>query len=167
VNHDCIFKPTPKTYILPTLPHKLYREVDNKITEKLSPEEIYIGAKNKIISKADASKYLVAVIEHSRDTKMRVEAIDVFNKLVMQNKSVFKILENTLVSDENKDVRSAAVKTLIKNFPKECIRVIEWVIDHETSDFVLKALKNTLKSVENKYINNLKKKILNKSNDGS
>ncbi len=164
VNHDCIFRPSRKNILLTKKTRQLYREGTNQANEILMPEEIFIGVKNKIISKTDALKYLTTSIEHSKDSQVRVECLEILNQLNLKDKNLFKILESILVSDENIELRNAAVKTILKFYPKEGYNVIEWVFDNEKSVTVLKTLKDILKTADNKYIRSLKRKIIDKDN---
>ena len=161
-NHKCLFKPSrKKNWLISRKKPSLYRENSNKINELLTPKEIYIGAKNQIINKSDAIEFLNALIEHYDDIQLRIESIEILDKLAFKDKSVFKILENIIVSDDNVEMRIAAIKTLVKNFPKDCKTVIKWVIDNEKSSLILNMLKDTLKTMDNQYIKSLRKKLLN------
>ncbi|MFX1393056.1 MAG: AN1-type zinc finger domain-containing protein [Promethearchaeota archaeon] len=164
-NHKCIFKPSrKKNWLILRKKPSLYRESSDQLNDLLMPEEIYIGAKNKIINKSDAIEFLNAIIEHHNDIQLRVESIEVINKLAFKDKSVFKILENIIVSDDNVEMRIAAIKTLVKNFPKDCKTIVKWVIDNEKSNFVVKTLKDALKTVDNQHIKSLIKKLFNNEN---
>ncbi len=164
VKHDCIFRPSRKNILSTKKTRQLYREGTNQADEILMPEEIFIGVKNKIINKTDALKYLTASIEYSKDTQIRVDCIEILNKLNFKDKNLFKILESILISDENLELRNAAVKTILRFFPKESKNVIEWVFENEKSDTLLKTLKDTLKNDDNKYIRSLKRKIFDNDN---
>ncbi len=164
-NHKCIFKPSRnKNWLISRKKHPLYREGSDQLNDFLMPEEIYIGAKNKIINKSDAIEFLNAIIEHHNDINLRIESIEVLDKLAFNDKSVFKILENIIVSDDNVEMRIAAIKTLVKNFPKDCETVVKWVIDKENSNLVISTLKDALKTVDNHYIKILRKKLFNNEN---
>ena len=162
-NHKCIFMPSRKER-KGINSRKLYQKGTDQLSEVLTPEEIYIGAKNKIINKSDAIEFLIAMIELNNDVQIRVEAIEVLNKLSLKNKRVFKILESILVSDQNNEVKKAAIKVILKLFPKDGVNLIEWVIDNEKSDSVLKTLNDTLKATDNQYLDSLKKKIFDNDN---
>lgn len=165
-NHKCIFIPSRKDrkWLISRKKHPLYQKGTDQLSEILTPEEIYIGAKNKIINKSDTIEFLIAIIELSNDVQIRVESIEVLDKLSLKSKRVFKILESILVSDENIEMKKAAIKVILKLFPKDGVNVIEWVIDNEKSAPILKTLKDTLKTADNQYINSLKKKLFDNNN---
>ena len=164
-NHKCIFMPSRKERKgLISRKEPLYQKGTEQLSEVLTPEEIYIGAKNKIINKSDAIEFLIAIIELSDDIQIRVESIAVLDKLSLKNKRVFKILESILVSDQNTEVKNAVIKTILNLFPKDGVKLIEWEIDNEKSDSVLKILKDTLKATDNQYIDSLKKKLFDNDN---
>ena len=164
-NHKCIFMPSRKERKgLISRKTQLYQKGTDQLSEILTPEEIYIGAKNKIINKSDAIEFLIAIIELSDDIQTRVESIAVLDKLSLKNIRVFKILESILVSDQNIEVKNAVIKTILNLFPKDGVNLIEWVIDNEKSDSVLKTLKDTLKATDNQYIESLKKKLFDNDN---
>ncbi|MFX1387021.1 MAG: AN1-type zinc finger domain-containing protein [Promethearchaeota archaeon] len=164
-NHKCILKPSrKKNWLISRKKPSLYWESSDQPDDLLMPEEIYIGAKNKIINKSDAIEFLNAIIEHHNDIQLRIESIEVLDKLAFKDKSIFKILENIIVSDDNVEMRTAAVKTFVKNFPKNCKTVVRWVINNEKSSLVVKALKDALKTIDNQQIKNLRKKLFNNEN---
>ena len=90
-NHKCIFMPSRKER-KGLISRRLYQKGTDQLSEVLTPEEIYIGAKNKIINKSDAIEFLIAMIELNNDIQIRVESIAVLNKISLKNKRVFKIL---------------------------------------------------------------------------
>ena len=106
----------------------------------LSPETIYSGLKNKEISKNIAINQLISLIEASNNPKIRSESISILNKLNIRDPKIFKIIENSLLSDESHFVRSSAVNLIGCQFSKEGLDTLTWVLQHEKSPLVIKAI---------------------------
>ncbi|MHA1235522.1 MAG: leucine-rich repeat domain-containing protein [Promethearchaeota archaeon] len=106
----------------------------------LSPETIYTGLKNKEIDRNIAFDQLISLIEGSNNPKIRSESISVLNQLKIFDPKIFKIVESSLLSDESPYVRRSAVNLIGHHFLKEGIDTLTWVIQHEKSPLVLKAI---------------------------
>ena len=121
---------------------------------------------NKIISKiitrnltkTDATELLISLIERSENAKDRAMCIGSLVKLNIKSEKVYKIFEYSLISDDNPEVREAAVKGIVNNFNEESIKdLFEWVLQNENS---IRVLKSVIKSLV--YVNNNLSKILEK-----
>ena len=106
----------------------------------LSPETIYSGLKNKEISRNIAADQLISLIEVSDNPKIRSKSISILNKLEIHDPKIFKIIESSLLSDENSNVRMSAVNLIGRQFLKEGIDSLTWVAQHDKSPLVLKAI---------------------------
>jgi len=106
----------------------------------LSPETIYSNLKNKEIDQNIAYDQLISLIEGSNNPKIRSESISVLNQLKIHDPKIFKIVESSLLSDENPFVRRSAVNLISRQFLKEGIDTLMWVVQHEESPLVLKAI---------------------------
>ena len=116
--------------------------MDNDI---FTPKEILIRVKDGELHKSDAAELLISFMEGSDNPEICVECIDILEKISYKNDTIFKILENYLISDKNPSVRNAAVKVLLKNFFKEGINSIVWTIEHDNSPLVLKSIIDFIK----------------------
>ena len=85
----------------------------------LSPEKIYSNVENGKLSKAIAAELLISLIEGSDNPTTRAESIKISEKLKIHDKKTFKILENSLLSDESPLVRKSAAKFIGQFFLKE------------------------------------------------
>ena len=106
----------------------------------LSPESIYSNLKNKDIDQNIARDQLISLIEQSDKPKIRSESISVLNQLKFFDPKLFKIIESSLLSDENPFVRRSAVNLIGHQFLKDGLDTLTWVVQHEKSPLVMKAI---------------------------
>lgn len=106
----------------------------------LSPENIYSGVINNEISKNIAVDQLISLIEGSNSSATRSESISVLNKLSVSEQSIFKVIENSLLSDESPIVRASAANHIGCIFLKEGVDTLTWVIQHDKSPLVIKTI---------------------------
>ena len=106
----------------------------------LSPETIYAGVKSKEISKNFAVDQLISLIEGSNSSETRSESISILNKLNISESRIFRLIENSLLSDESPIVRTSAVNLIGCQFLKEGIDTLTWVVLHDKSPLVIKAI---------------------------
>ena len=106
----------------------------------LSPDTIYSGLKNKEIDRRIAVDQLISLIEGSDNPKIRSKSIFILNHLKIDDPKIFKIIESSLLSDENPHVRRSSVTLIGHHFLKEGLDTLTWVVQHEKSPLVLKAI---------------------------
>jgi len=106
----------------------------------LSPETIYSGLNNEEISRDIACDQLISLIEGSNNPKIRSESISILHQLKIHDPKLFKIIESSLLSDENPFVRQSAANLIGHQFLKEGLDTLTWVAQHENSPLVLKAI---------------------------
>ena len=106
----------------------------------LSPETIFSGLKNKEINRNIAVDQLISLIEGSNNPKIRSESISILNQLKIHDPKIFKIIESSLLSDENPKVRRSAVNFIGHQYIKEGLDTLTWVVQHEKSPLVLKTI---------------------------
>jgi len=106
----------------------------------LSPETIYSNLKNREIDRNIACDQLISLIEGSNNPKIRTESISILNQLEIHDLKLFKIIESSLLSDENPYVRRAAVNLIGHQFLKDGLDTLTWVVQHEKSPLVIKAI---------------------------
>ncbi len=127
----------------------------------LSPETIYAGVKSKEISKNIAADQLISLIEGSNIPKIRSESISILSKINIRDSRIFKIIENSLLSDESSFVRSSAVNLIGCNFLKEGLDILTWVVRHDKSPQVIKAIFDLNLDLANTHLKSLKKELDN------
>ncbi|MFX1393947.1 MAG: hypothetical protein ACFFAH_10270 [Promethearchaeota archaeon] len=108
--------------------------------EPFTPEKIYNDIKSGKSTKSEVIEVLISLIEGSNEPKAREKSIEVCERLSLKSKKIFKILENSLISDESALVRSAAAKAIFNNFPEADFSSLKWVIQHDKSPIVLKTI---------------------------
>jgi hypothetical protein len=105
-------------------------------------EKITENLRKKEYDKENTLKMLKFLIEESNNEKIRTFSIELMRKLNIKNYSIFKILENCLLSDESPNVRALSAKYLLLDYQNKCKDSIKWAIKHDTSPSVLKAIKD-------------------------
>ncbi len=115
----------------------------------LSQDKIYSNVENGKLSKAIAAELLISLIEGSDNPTTRAESIKISEKLKIHDQKIFKILQNSLLSDESPLVRKSAANFIGQIFLKKGLNTLIWVVQHDKSPIVLAAISN-LKSRLNK-----------------
>ncbi|MFX0026894.1 MAG: leucine-rich repeat domain-containing protein [Candidatus Hermodarchaeota archaeon] len=115
----------------------------------LTPQKIYEKLINNHLDKKSSIDLLISIIENSNDEQLRLDSIDVLNKISVKDEKIFKIFENLLVSDTNPELRNSALNYLFINHQERVLMPIKWAIKHETTYKCLVALIKTLAKVEN------------------
>jgi len=108
---------------------------------KLNPRTIYQNYLETNINKDEVINLLSSYIENSHELNLRLESLNILNKLGEKNKNIFKILETILISDENEELRAIAIESLIRNYLEESIESLTWTILNDKSPLVLEILK--------------------------
>ena len=98
----------------------------------LTPLKIYQDLKNNSLDKKNAIELLITLIENSEKDDVRLESVQLLEKIDIKDDKVFKILENLLISDSNKKVRTLAAKYIKKSFIEYAIAPTKWAIQYET-----------------------------------
>jgi Leucine-rich repeat (LRR) protein len=128
--------------------------------EVYTPERIKTDFLKGDLSKERALALLISLIESSEETIIRTKSIKLLKEIKIQNKKIFDILENLLLSDEDVTIRIAAVNEILNNYLDQGLTPLNWIIDHEKSPLVLKNIFNFFMKSKNSEFQNIKKKIL-------
>ncbi|MFX0021925.1 MAG: hypothetical protein ACFE9S_06335 [Candidatus Hermodarchaeota archaeon] len=115
----------------------------------LTPDGIYEDLKKNKIKKYTAFDLLVSLVENSDNENIRLKAIENLEKFESNNESLYKFLENLLISDSNNKVRIAATKFLKKKFLDKAINPLKWAITHETDYECLVEIIQSLERIKN------------------
>jgi len=115
----------------------------------LTPQKIYEKLNNNDLDKKSSIDLLLSIIENSDEDQLRLESIEVLNKISVNDEKIFKIIENLFVSDTNPELRNSALNFLFLNYQERVLPPIKWAVKHETSYKCLVALIKTLAMVEN------------------
>ncbi|MFX1297652.1 MAG: leucine-rich repeat domain-containing protein [Promethearchaeota archaeon] len=117
--------------------------------EPFTPEKIYNDIKSGKSSKSEIIEVLISLIEGSNEPIVREKSIEVCEHLSLKTKKIFKILENSLISDESALVRSAAAKAIFNNFLEANLSSLKWAIQHDKSPIVMKTIFKLFKDDNN------------------
>ncbi|MFX1573557.1 MAG: leucine-rich repeat domain-containing protein [Promethearchaeota archaeon] len=106
--------------------------------EPITPEKIKNCFLDRKISEEKTAELLISLIEQIDDIEIRVQSIRMLQELKLYNKTIFKTLENYLVSDVNAIVRASIVRYILFNLSEKSITPLRWIIQHDNSPIVLK-----------------------------
>jgi len=85
----------------------------------VTPQNIYSDYRKKLLNKISASDSFLFLIENSKSEQIRLESIYFLNEIGLQNRYMFKFLENLLISDLNESIRRAAFDVIVKLFHRK------------------------------------------------
>jgi len=125
----------------------------------LSPDKIYSNVENGKFSKAVAAELLISLIEVSDNPTTRAESIKISKKLKIHDQKIFKILQNSLLSDENPLVRKSAAKFIGQIFLKKGLNTLIWVVQHDKSPIVLATISDLNRRLNKARFKSLSKEI--------
>ena len=114
----------------------------------LTPQKIYEKLNNNDLDKKSSIDLLLSIIENSDEDQLRLESIEVLDRIRAKDEKIFKIIENLFVSDTNPELRNSALNYLFINYQERVLPPIKWAVKHETSYKCLVALLKTLAKVE-------------------
>ncbi len=129
--------------------------------ESLTPGKIQKRLSTGDLSKEKAVEQLISLIEGSDDTEIRVQSIETLEKLKVQSETIFEMLENCLISDENAIVRSTVAKYIIEHYLEEGISALTWTIKHEKSPFIIKFFFSSMEKFDSPNLKPIKKAMTN------
>jgi hypothetical protein len=114
----------------------------------LSPKRIYKEFTENNLNKINAIDLLISIIDNSDDQSIRIEAIEILDKLKAGSEKIFKFFEYLMISDLNYQVRAHAALYLAKFFIEKTLIPLKWVITNEQS---YDCLINAIKILEKKF----------------
>jgi hypothetical protein len=119
------------------------------------PNEYYHLFINKQINLQTLIEYLIAIIEKSEILAQRITGIELLNTLKLHDINVYRLIENTLVSDENYIIRALSFKYLLNNESHSVSDILKWAILNDPSTLFLREVKKYLQSNEHAFILNI------------
>ena len=130
-----------------------------------SPKQIYKDYTDKNLDKFSAVAQLISLIENSENANIRIESIDILERIGSKDDNVFNHLENLLISDSNDNVRNKAAKVIKNLFIDKALEPMKWAYQHETSVNCLITIISTLGEIQDQksqsYLINIIKSIEN------
>lgn len=111
----------------------LYPDALEFMEKELTVGKIYDYVTSNQMSKAEATDLLAYFIENSNDDETKKVSILAFKVLELTSEKAFIILESSLLSEENADVKEIMIKVLSINFPSRSIKLLTWIKESEKS----------------------------------
>ncbi|MFX0071790.1 MAG: leucine-rich repeat domain-containing protein [Candidatus Hermodarchaeota archaeon] len=111
---------------------------------EFNPEKIFKNYNNHNLDKVSAIDQLSSLIENSDNISIRIESIEILERIGVGDDNVFNLFENLLISDSNDKVRIAAAKGLKNIFIDKALEPMKWALIHEESPSCLTVVYNTL-----------------------
>ena len=108
-----------------------YQDALDFMDKDLSVAKIYAFVTTNQMNDMEATELLTHFLETSEEIDVRINSIMAFKVLELKNKKVFNILESCILSDENPDVKKAALTVIENLFPKKSKDIKNWVAKHE------------------------------------
>ncbi len=130
-NHICPFDLRRKGAF--TEDYILYPDALEFMEKELTVGKIYDYVTSNQMSKAEATDLLAYFIENSNDDETKKVSILAFKVLELTSEKAFIILESSLLSEENADVKEIMIKVLSINFPSRSIKLLTWIKESEKS----------------------------------
>ena len=130
-NHICPFDLRRKEAF--TEDSILYPDALEFMEKELTVGKIYDYVTSNQMSKAEATDLLAYFIENSNDDETKKVSILAFKVLELTSEKAFIILESSLLSEENADVKEIMIKDLSINFPSRSIKLLTWIKESEKS----------------------------------
>lgn len=97
----------------------------------LTPNAIYKDFKNKDLDYDSALELLITLIDNTDNINTRLESIEILEKIQAKDDRVFKLLENLLISDSNKEIRNKAAHFIKTYFLDRALKPMIWALEHE------------------------------------
>jgi Leucine-rich repeat (LRR) protein len=109
-----------------------------------TPEKILNEFNQRNLNKNSAIDQLISIIENSDRIKDRIKCIKILEQIGSQEESVFKYLENLLLSDSSEKIRDIAANAIRNLFFERALEPMKWALVHENSPIVLNTIYQTL-----------------------
>ena len=119
------------------------------MNKTLDPDQVFESFTKKKISKEEALNFLITILEKSENSKLRIDSMRIIGNMKYKNERVFRILENSLISDEVPEIRALSSEIIFNLYLQEGLNTLKWAIMNENSAQVL----SHLNSILNKNIN--------------
>ncbi|MFW9822002.1 MAG: hypothetical protein ACFFE4_03660 [Candidatus Thorarchaeota archaeon] len=128
----------------------------------ISPEVIYNSVLNGDLNKNFAIDKLILLIESSDNPSIRSQSIETIDKLSLRGSNIFRILESSLLSDENSFVRDSAAKLICKDYLSSGLNSLIWTVQHEKSPLALKTIHEYAHHLKSREFSELIKELDNR-----
>jgi len=131
-NHDCPFDLRNKGDFFDSDKNfLLYQDALEYMGNKLTVAKIYDYVTSKQFTKEKAIELLNYFLENSDDYEIKKVSILAFKVLELKSDKAFNVLESSLLSEEDPDVKKIAIEVLSYNFPKKSKKLLSWISSHD------------------------------------
>ena len=103
-----------------------YQDALDFMDKDLSVAKIYEFVTTNQMNDMEATELLGHFLENSEEIDVRINSIMAFKVLKLKNKEVFNILESCILSDENPEVKNAALTVIKDLFPRKSKDILNW-----------------------------------------
>lgn len=114
----------------------------------LRPNTIYRKIRQNEIKKTEGIEFLISIIEKSDSTSLRLESLQILDKLKPQNNSAYKTLENCVISDESEEIRFISAQIILEHYNQAGEECLKWALLNDKSSKFLKSLGEKLTSTQ-------------------
>ena len=115
----------------------------------LSPKNIYKDFRNGDIDKYSAIEILISLIENIDNSDIRLDSIEILQKIDFKNEKIFSLLENLMLSDSNEKIRISAANTLKAIFNEKALSPLRWALENESSLHCLSNIISIIGEIKN------------------
>jgi hypothetical protein len=126
-NHNCPFDLIKKDKDLTILDNLIYQDALEFINKEITVAKIYEYVTTSQMTKTEAVELLAYFLENNDDPKVRLVSILAFQELNLRGNKVFKVIESSILSDEDLEVKKTAIKILKRIFPKRSKSLLDWI----------------------------------------
>jgi hypothetical protein len=128
-NHECPFDLKGKSIINDALEQSqvFYQDALDFMDKDLTVAKIYEFVTTNQMNDMEATELLAYFLEVSEEIDVRINSLMAFKVLELKNKRTFNILEDCILSDENPEVKEAALTVIKDLFPKKSKDILNWI----------------------------------------
>jgi hypothetical protein len=130
-NHDCPFDLRKKDKTLSSLDKTLYQDALNHMTKDITVAKIYDYVTTNQMRKSKAIELLNYFLERSNNKEIRKVSILAFKVLKLKTNKVYDILESSILSEVDSEVKKTAVEVITNIFPKKSKDLLSWIKKNE------------------------------------
>ena len=114
------------------------------MNKTLDPDQVFESFTKKKMSKEEALNFLITILEKSENSKLRINSMRIIGNMSYKSERIFRILENSLISDEIPEIRALSSEIIFNQYIQEGLNTLKWAIMNENSAQVLSHFKSIL-----------------------
>jgi len=118
------------------------------VNEEKNPRQIFERYQKGEFDRDSVVKVLISLIEESEDKRLRLESLEVLNKLESKDPQIIKLIQHLLISDSDDRMRYMAAKMLIERFLSQSHSEVRWALENDPSIDNLQVIIESLRIVD-------------------